>query len=236
VRSRMTLLAILTVGFFLGMRHATDVDHVLAVSTFVGREKSMRSAALVGALWGVGHTLTILVVGGAIVLFGVVLPARVGLAMELCVAVMLVSLGVINLVGSRRGRQAQDRSHPHPHLPRGPLDRLGKLRALRSFAVGVVHGLAGSAAVALLVLATIRQPFAAVLYLLVFGVGTVVGMMLITSAIAAPIVYSGRQLSGWDRHLGWVTGLLSLGFGLALVYQIGFVDGLFGHAPRWTPQ
>jgi sulfite exporter TauE/SafE len=229
----MTLLAILTVGFVLGMRHATDADHVLAVSTFVSREMSMRSAALVGALWGAGHTVTILLVGGALVLFGIVLPARVGLTMELSVGVMLVSLGVVNLATYRR----KPRPVQHAHVHRaGTLLRFGKLRAARSFGVGVVHGLAGSAAIALLVLATIREPLSAVLYLLVFGLGTVVGMMLITSVMAFPIVYSRRQLSGWNRHLGWVTGLLSLAFGLALVYQIGFVDGLFGGAPRWTPQ
>src|SRR5215831_3618739 len=98
----MGFLSILALGFFLGMRHATDSDHVVAVSTIVSREKSVLSASLVGALWGVGHSLTILIVGGAIIFFGVVLPARVGLTMEFSVALMLVVLGLLNVTGFRR--------------------------------------------------------------------------------------------------------------------------------------
>ena len=93
------LLTIVAIGFFLGMRHATDPDHVIAVSTIVSREHSVKRSALIGAAWGIGHTLTILAVGGAIVLFRITLPPRVGLAMELAVAVMLIVLGVKNLGG-----------------------------------------------------------------------------------------------------------------------------------------
>jgi high-affinity nickel-transport protein len=106
---------------------------------------------------------------------------------------------------------------------------------LRSLIVGTVHGLAGSAAVALLVLSTIRNAAWALLYLFLFGVGTVAGMMLITSALAAPLVYSSRRFSAWNRHIGWVTGVVSVGLGLFLVYQIGFVNGLFGATPHWDP-
>ena len=89
----MSLLAILALGFFLGMRHATDADHVVAVTTIVSRERSPRSAIGIGALWGLGHTATILLVGGAIVVFGLVIPPRLGLSMELSVACMLIVLG-----------------------------------------------------------------------------------------------------------------------------------------------
>jgi len=102
--------------------------------------------------------------------------------------------------------------------------------------VGVVHGLAGSAAVALLVLTTIRSPLWAVAYLLVFGVGTIAGMMLITMAIAMPFAYTESRLAWVSHYLGVATGLLSLGFGLFLVYQIGFVHGLFTAHPIWTPR
>jgi len=93
-------LAILAIGFFLGMRHATDPDHVIAVSTIVSRERSIGKAALIGILWGLGHTLTILAVGAAIILFGLAIPARVGLTMEFCVGLMLILLGVLNLSGA----------------------------------------------------------------------------------------------------------------------------------------
>src|SRR5712692_917146 len=95
----ITLLSIIALGFFLGMRHATDPDHVIAVTTIVSRQRSIPHAALIGALWGVGHTMTILVVGSAIILFGLVIPAKVGLAMELSVGLMLILLGILNLSG-----------------------------------------------------------------------------------------------------------------------------------------
>jgi high-affinity nickel permease len=248
----MSLLAILALGFFLGMRHATDSDHIVAVTTIVSREKSIRAASLVGALWGVGHTLTILLVGGAIVLFGIVFPPRVGLTMELSVAIMLVVLGAMNVASfGREMRKLQGapagavtlpsavhgEGDVHRHWSLGRLTRVvGFSAALRSVVVGTVHGLAGSAAVALLVLTTIRDSRWALLYLFLFGLGTIAGMMLITSAIAVPLVHTARRFPNWKRHIGWVTGILSVGFGLLLVYQIGFVDGLFGATPRWDPQ
>lgn len=248
------ILAIAALGFFLGMRHATDPDHVIAISTIVARQRNARGAALIGAVWGVGHTLTILVVGGGIILLGWVIPARVGLSMELSVGLMLIVLGIMNLTGVLgRITEPVTHSHPHPHgdyvhthahghdpeahphapeqTPVGWLDRhfgaLGLYQLLRPLVVGIVHGLAGSAAVALLVLTTIRDPGWAVLYLLVFGLGTIVGMMLITSVIAVPIAYTGARFSRLNWGLRVASGLISLGFGLFLAYQIGIVDGLF---------
>src|ERR1043166_109443 len=101
-------LIILGIGFFLGMRHATDPDHVVAVSTIVSREKSIPRAGWIGALWGFGHTITILIVGAAIILFGIVIPPRLGLALEFSVALMLILLGVLNLTGARNRLFAAD--------------------------------------------------------------------------------------------------------------------------------
>ncbi len=240
----MGLFTLLTLGFFLGMRHATDSDHVVAVTTIVSREKSVRAASLVGALWGIGHTLTIMLVGGTIILFGIVFPARVGLTMEFSVALMLVVLGALNVLGFRRDVQKLRAGHVHANHAALSDEEHRALHeaaprwsgALRSLVVGTVHGLAGSAAVALLVLSTIRNAGWALLYLFVFGIGTVAGMMLITSALAAPLVYTARRFSSWNRHIGWVTGLVSVALGLFLVYQIGFVNGLFGATPRWEPR
>src|SRR5712692_4723521 len=118
----ITILSIIALGFFLGMRHATDPDHVIAVTTIVSRQRSIRHAAWIGVLWGVGHTITILVVGSAIILFGLVIPLRVGLTMELSVGLMLILLGVLNLSGMMRwitdtvvSPQSEEHSHPYTH-------------------------------------------------------------------------------------------------------------------------
>jgi high-affinity nickel-transport protein len=241
------VFSILLLGFLLGMRHATDADHVVAVAAIVSRERTLRAAAPIGALWGAGHTATILVVGGAIVVFGIVVPPRLGLTMELSVAVMLILLGGLNLAvflrRARRGDGAggpRDLAHEAADTTVAGLDRrlgaLGAYRFLRPLLVGVVHGLAGSAAVALLVLGTIRDPVWALGYLAVFGAGTIAGMLLVTTALAMPFAFAARRFERLHRGLGVLSGVLSVSFGLFLVYEIGFVHGLFTSHPHWTPQ
>lgn len=267
----ITLLSIIALGFFLGMRHATDPDHVVAVTTIVARQRSIRHAALIGVLWGLGHTLTIVAVGSGIILFGVVIPARVGLTMELSVGLMLILLGVLNLSGMMRWitetfTHAKFGPHTHVHCQEDfanahtytytlrtktedrrdgtervtwmdrTFGKLGIYHVLRPLAVGLVHGLAGSAAVALLVLTTIRVPTWAIVYLLVFGLGTIAGMMLITAAIAVPFTFSDGRFASLNRGMGLISGLISLVFGLFIVYQMGYVNGLFTHNPNWVPR
>jgi ABC-type nickel/cobalt efflux system permease component RcnA len=264
-------LALLAIGFILGMRHAIDPDHVIAVSTIVSRERSLIQASFIGILWGLGHTLTILIVGSAIILFGLAIPARTGLAMEFCVGLILILLGALNLTGAMRWMSAKlSPAHPrvtgeHAHLhehdaklhfhwhKHAPADNhhdeslappqwfeqafgsLGLYQAMRPLLVGIIHGLAGSAAVALLVLSTIREPKWAVLYLLVFGLGTIAGMMLITTIIALPLSLAGARFAWLNRGLVTGSGIVSLAFGLFICYHIGFVDGLFAAQPHWTP-
>ena len=102
--------------------------------------------------------------------------------------------------------------------------------------IGIVHGLAGSAAVALLVLATIHNPVWAIGYLLLFGIGTIAGMMLMTAVIAMPVVWTGKSFARLNRYMCATSGIVSVAFGLFLVYQIGFVSGLFSAAPKWIPE
>ncbi|HXK17481.1 MAG TPA: sulfite exporter TauE/SafE family protein [Polyangiaceae bacterium] len=234
----MTLFAILALGFFLGMRHATDSDHVIAVTTIVSRAKSARAALWVGALWGLGHSATILTVGGAIVLFGWVIPPRLGLSMEMSVAVMLIVLGAMNLSGAltQINRVAHPHAHQHP-LEQRPAEHVHvrMLGPLRPLFIGVVHGLAGSAAIALLVLTTIKSASMALLYLAVFGAGTLWGMMLLTFAMSLPIAALSSRFGNVERFLSRATGLVSVAFGLFLAYRIGLVDGLLLGAAHWAP-
>ncbi len=263
-------LAVMVLGFFLGMRHATDPDHVIAVTTIVARERTISGAATIGAAWGLGHTLTILVVGGGIILFGWVIPPRIGLSMEFSVGLMLIVLGLINLSGTMRGfgtsrldrgaplRHAHPHSHgdyvhththshdpeAHPHEPeQTPLNWLDRhvggvesYQFVRPLIVGVVHGLAGSAAVALLVLTTIRDPAPAVWYLLVFGLGTIVGMMMMTAVIVLPFTHTNHRSRSLGGGLRIASGVISVGFGLFIAYHIGVANGLFTAHPQWTPQ
>ncbi len=249
------VLLILAVGLFLGMRHATDADHVLAVTTILSRQGDLRHAALTGLFWGLGHSLTILVVGAGIIHLGVAIPALLGQSMELSVSLMLIVLGLVSL--ARFGRSlppasTQDHhqpavvhSHPHSHgdyihshshghqpevhphrtnqTPLAWLDRtlgrIGLYQHIRPLVVGMVHGLAGSAAVALLVLATIPDPRWGLAYLLVFGAGTIAGMMLITMSLASAFAFAGGRSPGFSHWLGFASGLASLTFGLMLGYQ-----------------
>jgi len=235
-------VTVILLGLFLGMRHSTDADHVVAVSTIVSRQGSAKSSATIGLLWGLGHTLTIFLVGSAIIIFGVVIPPRIGLSMEFCVALMLVLLGVLNLTGVMRWitERLTPAKAPDPAPDKLLLDRvvgrLGLYQTMRPLVVGLVHGLAGSAAVALLVLSTIKSPLWSTAYLLVFGLGTMVGMALMTAAISMPLVYTGRRFFRINRYLIAASGFASVAFGIFLVYQIGFVDGLFKSQVHWIPQ
>lgn len=232
----MTLFAILALGFFLGMRHATDSDHVIAVTTIVSRARSARAALWVGALWGLGHSATILTVGGAIVLFGWVIPPRLGLSMEMSVAMMLIVLGAMNLSGAlTRIKQVAHRHEHGSELDETPVQHPHVHVSLRPLVIGVVHGLAGSAAVALLVLTTIKSASMALLYLAIFGAGTLAGMMLLTLAMALPISALSRRFDNAGLLLARVTGVVSIAFGLFLAYRIGVSDGLLLGVPHWTP-
>jgi high-affinity nickel-transport protein len=271
-------LGIALLGLILGMRHATDPDHVIAVTTILSREHRLSAAARVGVVWGLGHTITVLIVGASIIVFKLAIPTRLGLAMEFAVAIVLILLGAgaacdfVRYLASRmtggsshspgteyvvhaheHAHDALEHRHPHVHLHDHGADdvpqhrehllhtdsvpKIGAPRSLlKSFAIGLAHGLAGSAAIALLVLSAIPDPLFALLYLVIFCLGTIVGMGLITVAIATPFVIASQRLS-W-LHQGFVTGsgLLSFGFGLFLAYQIGIVDRFFATAPIWTPR
>ena len=213
-------------------------------------------------------------VGAAIIVFGVVIPPRLGMSMEFAVGIMLVLLGVLTLAGMGRaggathaGVSRVDQPHVHDHLhahgdylhhhphghspgahghaeeqtPLARLDRSGLGRFaiyhwLRPFVVGLVHGLAGSAAVVLMILSIISEPAAALGYLLLFGLGTILGMMLITLILSAPFAFTAVNLPKFNWRLRVASGLVSFCFGVVLIYGIGFAEGgLFTDAPIWEP-
>lgn len=212
-------------GFFFGMRHVTSPDHVVEVASTLSRERRVGRAADVGILSGLRHTVIVVLVGGAILLFDVVFPPRIGLTIAFLVAVMLVLLGVLSI-----------RRIVRPPIPGGHRRFVFRRQSSLLLAIGVVDGLAGSAAVALLVLATTSNTMSGIAYLVVFGIGTVAGMTLITAVITAPLAYTSHRLTGLHRTLGVVSALSSLVFGVLLIKQIVFVNGLFTADPQWIPR
>jgi high-affinity nickel-transport protein len=215
----ITAASILLFGFLFGMRHATDADHVVAVSTIVSREREVGKAAWIGGVWGVGHTLTLALLGGFIVWSGVHLPERLGQSFEFAVALMLIALGLWNLrefVG--RASTLSNSSLPSAApVPRSVLWSLG---------VGMVHGIAGSGALALLVLPLVRDPLVATAYLLVFGMGTIAGMIAITMLLALPVTWAAALSATVHRRIRLGAGFASLVLGLVMAGQIAIGQGL----------
>jgi high-affinity nickel-transport protein len=204
------VLTAAALGFALGLRHAADPDHVAAIAALVARHRSARSAAWIGAAWGLGHTLMILAAGGAFVALRISVMPRWALASELVVAGILLVLGASNLRTVWRGTGARD-------LLRG---RVACRTTLRSVGVGMAHGLAGSAAIAILALAAVPGQGAALLYLLVFGLGTVGGMVAMSFGLGAPVRLAGDR----PRVARWVlagSGVLSIAVGIHLAVEVG---------------
>ena len=211
----MTLLPALTFGFVLGMRHATDADHIAAIGTLVAGGPSARRAAMIGGAWGLGHSASVLLVGGALVLLRLPMPVRVALALEFLAALMLIGLGARSLLARRRQGDA--------------------VSAARPLVIGVVHGLAGSAVLALLVLSTTTTATAAAVYLLCFCVGTVAGMALVTALLSVPARLTSSRALSIHRGVHVAAGVASVAIGLAMAHQVGVRDGLFAATPTWTP-
>jgi len=233
-----TLLTMLGFGLVLGLRHALDPDHVAAVSTIVSESKSLRRSSLVGTFWGLGHTVSLLLAGIFVIALKFQISPRLALWMEFVVALMLIGLGARALLKSVRGfkvhvhqhsHDGTEHVHVHVHRPGEPYRHrhrhLIKLGA-RPFVIGMVHGMAGSAALMILVLATLPSAIAGLVYIAVFGVGSVGGMLLMSSLISLPFVFTAKRFSAVGSGLQFVAGSASLAFGVFLVWQYGVQDRL----------
>lgn len=232
-----TLLTTLALGFALGIKHALDADHVVAVSTIVSQYRNPLKAALVGVFWGVGHTTTLLLVGVAVIGFEFVIPAQLALSMEFLVGVVLFVLGVQILwqyFPRKKHAHIHDHGgqiHTHEHLHGSKEDgeeiQHHAPRQHRSLFLGMIHGLAGSAALMLLVLSTIQSPLEGVVYILIFGIGSILGMMVISALVGLPFAWSARRFASLNHSIRFAAGALSTALGIFLMADIGFARGLF---------
>ncbi|HEX8492098.1 MAG TPA: hypothetical protein VF658_04595 [Pyrinomonadaceae bacterium] len=237
--SSLSTASALTFGFVLGLKHAVEVDHLASVSTIVSERKSLLGSLLVGGLWGIGHTISLLIAGVLIILLNVEVSERMALMLEFCVGLMLTALGANALRKLARGGHLHlhvhrhgGRSHIHPHMHDGtpetdPQTHHGFRLGVRPLLVGMVHGLAGSAALMLLVLSTISSPLVVLLYTMVFGFGSIGGMMLMSALVGLPLYLTATRFNRANLAMRGLAGLFSLGFGLFMVYEIGFTRSLF---------
>jgi len=231
----MTPASIFALGFLLGMRHATDADHIAAVATLVTRSRSVGETILQGAAWGTGHTLTLMVFGGVVLAAGLVVPERAAEALELAVGVMLVVLGADVLyrlwrkrvhVHVHRHADGAEHLHAHSHdgspAPHDPTDHdhaHTRGMAKRALLVGMMHGMAGSAALIVLGLEALRSPALAFAYIAVFGLGSILGMLLLSAAVAVPLRLSSRRLGGAHNAFSAVVGLATLLLGCYIIFS-----------------
>ena len=237
--STFPILSVLGLGFLLGLRHAFDPDHLAAVSTFVTEHPNPWRSALVGASWGLGHTLALLAFGGAVVAFRIVLSPELAAYLELAVAAVLIFLGanvlrelwknrpVLHLHRHEHDGALHTHLHVHrrseehtaQHVHRHHLLRLGR----KPFLVGIVHGMAGTAALMLLVVGVIPSALLAVFYILIFGLGSIGGMVLISALMSLPLAMAGKRIRSAERVLRFSAGCFSIAFGLFLVWRAGIL-------------
>lgn len=223
----LNLFTILSTGFVLGLHHALDADHVVAVSTIVSKTKSLKSSSIFGALWGAGHTTTLFLIGVLILFFKLSIPRNVALFFEFSVGLMLVIMG-----GQLLYRTSLLKKHIHIHEHDGHAHKhphahdIAHNHHQRSFLIGMVHGLAGSAALMILVLSTVKSALVGALFILIFGLGSIAGMFVTSALVGLPFVLSSR----FDRlHelLTIIAAVAGIFVGLSILYEIGVVEHLF---------
>jgi len=233
-----SLYAAFGLGLILGIQHALDPDHLIAVSTIVSEHKSFKWASLIGAFWGLGHTTTLFVVGLLVIGLRITISPQVAAVLEFLVAIMLVLLGLnvlwrafgverIHLHTHAHNPETHTHFHVHESSPEEHTHPHPFKSMRRPFVVGLVHGLAGSAALMLLVLTAIPSALAGLAYILIFGIGSVGGMLLLSGMIGLPFILSAQRFTVLNRWMRVLAGVASIAFGFFLGWEIGNDQGIF---------
>ncbi|WP_027416386.1 sulfite exporter TauE/SafE family protein [Aneurinibacillus terranovensis] len=230
-----SLLSVLAIGFLLGVKHAIEPDHVIAVSTIASQSKRLWRSSLAGVFWGIGHTTTLFIVGLILIFMKGEIPDKWAMSLEFLVGIMLVYLGVTSILSFKNIHSHEHKHngelHKHFHSHKHDSEHRHKhqhkdIFYIKSMLVGLIHGLAGSAAMVLLTMSTVKSAWEGAVYILVFGVGTVIGMLLFTTVIGIPFVFSANKVSV-NIKLTQITGGISTVFGLYYMYNLGVTEGLF---------
>ncbi|MFY0802901.1 urease accessory protein UreH [Peribacillus frigoritolerans] len=207
----MSLVSILTLGFLLGIKHSLEPDHVIAVATTAGNTKKLSRSTLTGVYWGIGHTCTLFLIGMMFIWMKGEIPESLSMTLEFGVGIMLVMLGARSLFKARPDiTNDKDRFHPY----------------LVSTLIGFVHGLAGSAAMVILTMSTVTGIGEGSIYIIIFGTGTIIGMLCFTTILGIPFALNGKDIV-LNRIFIKMAGAISFAFGLYYIYKLGVTEGLF---------
>ncbi|OKL35346.1 sulfite exporter TauE/SafE family protein [Domibacillus mangrovi] len=228
-------LSILALGFLLGIKHAIEPDHIIAVSTIASQSKKLLRSSLAGVFWGIGHTATLFIVGIIFILMKDEIPEEWAMSLEFLVGIMLVYLGITTILSFKNihthehEHHGEEHKHIHSHEHGGKHEHKHRHKNgtyLKSLLIGLVHGLAGSGAMILLTMSTVKSVWEGAIYILIFGAGTVVGMLFFTTMIGIPFVFSAKKIS-MNKTLTQITGVVSTVFGIYYMYNLGVIEGLF---------
>lgn len=225
------ILSSLFLGFLLGLSHALDADHVVAVGTLAAETESLKRSSILGLCWGIGHTLTLLVFGGLVLSLKWQIPDAVASSMEVLVAGMIVGLGALLLWRARKpltlhahthSHDDSTHTHVHVHVENKEVHGHHHLRnsLKKAFAVGLVHGIAGSAALTLTVMATMPSLLLGLSYIVIFGAGTIAGMFLMSTIISMPFIFMAQRAAHWQTRIKVCAGVFAMGFGSILAWSL----------------
>jgi len=226
INPELSTFSVLVIGFVLGLQHATEADHLAAVSTIVSEKKNLFTASIVGGLWGVGHTISLFTVGLVVILLKFQISESLETKLEACVGAMLILLGLNALRKLFKASKVHVHSHEHDghqhvhiHTHSKSAEESHHRLSPRSIFIGMVHGLAGSAALMLLVVPTIKSESVALVYILIFGIGSVGGMMAMSFLIGLPFHFTAGRFDILNRGIRLIAGLFSLGLGFSIMYE-----------------
>ncbi|PLT29559.1 urease accessory protein UreH domain-containing protein [Peribacillus deserti] len=216
----ISFLSILGLGFVLGIKHAIEPDHVIAVSTIASQSKKLSRSSLAGVFWGIGHTATLFIVGIILLVMKGQIPEKWAMSLEFLVGIMLVYLGITTITSLKKIHVHQKEHNSESS------NKAENLSYLKSMFIGFVHGLAGSGAMVLLTMSTVNTVLESAIYIFIFGFGTVFGMLFFTTILGIPFIFSANRV-GLNKTLTQFTGVISTVFGIYYMYNLGVGEGLF---------